>query len=246
MENNLAPYLQDSFEASSLTIVEIIQILTHHGIPLPAARQRKAFYVELLVNSLAVYKKEWIAQVQLTKNPFQSFSQPPVVVSPRRKSPRKTPQQTPKAFKATPSKDEAINAPSANDYSTPIKTKVPNVKTPYVVRTAQGSTLKRSTSTFASAVLVLFAIVAASNWLQFCNDGQKLLCLPCPRFSKCVGRKVQSCTNTSHVKKTGWWVTDWNLNLYPWPFNIEYCQDKSQMVAKETRKLLKLGIILDI
>jgi len=55
MENNLAPYLQDSFEASSLTIVEIIQILTHHGIPLPAARQRKAFYVELLVNSLAVY-----------------------------------------------------------------------------------------------------------------------------------------------------------------------------------------------
>jgi hypothetical protein len=214
MENLLPSYLQDSFEASSLTIVEIIQILTHHGISLPAARQRKAFYVELLHKSLDAHKSEWLAELNKNKNPFQSFSESPVVVSPLRKSPRRTPKTL----------------------KTPVK---PSVKTPYVVRT-QAQTASKSS--FVPALVFLVAIVLASNWLQFCNDA-KVICVPCPRFSTCVGRVVESCRDPSYTKKMGWWVADWNVNWIPWPFNIEYCQDKSRFAAKETKKLLKLGMI---
>lgn len=234
MTNNLPIYLQDSFEASSLTILEIIQILTHHCITLPSARQRKAYYIDLLLNSLAEHREEWISEFQKSKNPFQSFSQSPVVISPLRKSPRKTPQKTPK----TPVKvAESSNAL----FQTPVKSKVPNVKTPYVVRTATVTSQKSSSFTLASVIFLVISAFIVSNMLQFCDDDFKFMCVPCPRFSKCVGREVQSCTNTSWEKKIGWWMTEWDAFIIPWPFNIEYCQDKSQQLAKETKKLLKLG-----
>lgn len=237
MANNLPIYLEDSFEASSLTILEIIQILTHHCVPLPAARQRKAFYVELLVKSLSEHKADWISEFNKSKNPFQSLSQSPVVISPLRKSPRKTPQKTPKSAAKVSGSGSSIDVM----FQTPVKSNIPNVKTPYVVRTAHVSTQKSSSYTFAFVVSLVIGIIFASNFLEFCNGDQKFLCLPCPRFSKCVGKEVQSCTNATWEKKKGWWITEWNAYFIPWPLNIDYCQDKSEQRAKETKKLLKLG-----
>ena len=243
MENNLPVYLQEPFEASSLTILEIIQILTHHGVPLPAARQRKAFYVELINKSLAQYKEEWIAEFQKSKNPFQSFTQSPVVISPLRKSPRKTPQRTPKSTPSREKKETPKNAPPKDNdllFQTPTKSKVPTVKTPYVVRTAPAP--QQNKFRYGSILILLFAMVISSKWLTFCDDKHSFLCLPCPRFSKCSGRTILKCTSPDWELKRGWWMTEWNSNYILWPFNIDYCQDKTRQIAKETKKLLKLGM----
>ena len=244
MEENIPGYLQESFEASSLTIVEIIQILTHHGIALPSARQRKAFYVELLMNSLEKYSIEWKSELKKSKNPFQSFSKNPVVVSPLRKSPRRTPQKTPKSYLSNNEFSTPIRENSFQ-FSTPVNAS-PTMKTPYVVRTAQVSTVKSSNAKsssllYTSFLVLVVAMIIMSQQLRFCEDKDTIVCIPCPRFSKCSGREILSCTHPNWVKKRGWWMKDWNSYLILWPFNVEYCQDKSYDLAKEAKKLIKLG-----
>ena len=56
-------YLEPNFEPQKATVLELIRYLSAHDIPLPNARQRKQFYINLFEEHIAAQRETLISHL---------------------------------------------------------------------------------------------------------------------------------------------------------------------------------------